>query len=83
MGAAWPEDDDLDAWRARIESFHQSTEFQKFELIDVPPETGATVTVTWRATLVQDGADASFTECSTFRQGSDGRWRYSSVERLS
>ena len=72
---------DTPAWVADIERFSRRTRFQGLTILDASAADGPEATVTFRATLEQNGADASFTERSTFVRGSDGRWRYHSGMR--
>ena len=73
---------DTAAWVADIERFSRRTRFQGLAILDASAVEGPEATVTFRATLEQNGEDASFTERSTFVRGSDGRWRYHSGTRL-
>ncbi len=72
----------MDAWRASVQRFTRSTRFLGLDVLDAPPPAGATGTVTFRARLTQGGADATFTERSTFTHRG-GNWRYHSGERLT
>jgi SEC-C motif-containing protein len=58
------------AWRASLDAFSRHTRFEDLAII----ATGEN-TVTFHATLSQDGRDASFTEHSVFRLEA-GQWRY-------
>lgn len=61
---------DLEAWRASLDAFSRQTRFVGLTIL----ATGEN-TVTFHATLSQDGRDASFTEHSVFRLEA-GQWRY-------
>lgn len=74
---------DTDAWLGSIGAFSAGTRFRGLSILDAPAPSGDRATVTFRATLQQGGHDASFTECSTFLRGADGRWRYHSGERVA
>jgi len=67
---------DLASWRESIRRFTDATRFEGLEVLEAR-EDGERGEVTFRARLTQHGADASFTERSTFVQH-DGRWRYHS-----
>ncbi len=71
----------IDAWRASIRRFSQGTRFLGLDILEAPPATGATGTVTFRARLAQGSADATFTERSTFVHRG-GNWRYRHGERV-
>lgn len=58
------------AWKASLDAFSVNTEFAGLEIL-ATDET----TVTFQATLFQNGQDASYTERSLFAQV-DGRWLY-------
>ena len=60
--------------RSGIVEFCKKTRFENLEILDFKEE-GNTATVTFKATLSQDGNDASFTEKSFFEKR-DGRWYY-------
>ena len=64
---------DLLKWRREIVLFSQNTDFAGLDVIRVTPKD----TVTFRAVLVREGVDMSFTEVSTFIL-TDGRWFYHS-----
>ena len=70
-------------WAAEIERFSAGTRFRALAILDASPADGDRATVTFRATLEQNGRDASFTERSVFVRGRDQRWRYHSGTRLS
>jgi len=57
-------------WRAGIREFCEQTEFAGLAVLDHGEDF-----VMFRASLVQEGRDASFTERSTFRM-LDGAWKY-------
>jgi SEC-C motif domain protein len=61
---------DTAAWRASLDEFSRHTRFEGLTILATDENT-----VTFHATLSQDGRDASFTEHSVFRQ-EDGQWRY-------
>lgn len=65
-----------DAWRAEVQSFCAQTRFEGLDVLDSGDDW-----VSFRATLTQDGRDASFSERSTFRCV-DGRWLYHSGSAL-
>ena len=78
-GPQWQSD--TNAWRAEITRFSQHTRFADLELLDAPDAIDNEGFVSFRATLEQAGKDASFAERSRFVRR-DGRWLYSSGERL-
>lgn len=57
-------------WRAEILAFTQQTEFIALTILNTTADT-----VTFRAGLLQNQRDASFTEHSTFKR-MDGKWQY-------
>ena len=61
---------DIAAWRASLDAFSRHTRFEGLTIIATDANT-----VTFHATLSQNGRDASFTEHSVFQQ-EDGQWRY-------
>lgn len=61
---------DIAAWRASLDAFSRHTRFEGLTIIATDANT-----VTFHATLSQDGRDTSFTEQSVFRQEA-GQWRY-------
>jgi SEC-C motif-containing protein len=61
---------DIEAWRASLDAFSRHTQFEGLTIIAI-----GTNTVTFHATLSQEGHDTSFTEHSVFQQ-EDGQWRY-------
>ena len=63
-------------WEAEVEAFCAGTEFRALEVLEASEE-GDEGRVTFRATLLQGGADASFAERSRFRRR-QGRWLYHS-----
>ncbi len=83
-GPAWEGDGPggMDAWRASVQRFTRSTRFVGLDILDAPPPVGGSGTVTFRARLTQGGADATFTERSTFMHRG-GNWRYLSGTRLT
>lgn len=74
---------DTTRWAAEIERFSAHTRFVALAILDASPADGPEATVTFCATLEQQGQDASFTERSRFVRGADGRWRYHSGTRVS
>lgn len=74
--------DDTARWEADVARFSATTRFRGLQILSASPADADRATVTFRATLEQGGADASFAERSTFVRGPDGRWRYASGERL-
>ncbi len=69
-------------WRASILRFARGTRFVGLDIVDAPAPNGGAGTVTFRARLTQGGADATFTERSTFTHRG-GNWRYQRGERLT
>lgn len=65
---------DRASWLAEVREFSQATEFLGLDVLEAEAEDDEG-RVRFRATLVQDGADASFTEASRFRR-EGGRWLY-------
>ncbi|MCP4503405.1 MAG: zinc chelation protein SecC [Deltaproteobacteria bacterium] len=63
-------EEDAEKWRLGVRRFCESTEFDGLEILDA----GETF-VHFHAVLRQGGADASFTEHSTFVKH-DGHWKY-------
>lgn len=78
-GPQW--DPDTEGWRARILAFCQDTRFEGLRILDAPPPGTDEGFVTFEATLIQDGRNASFTERSRFVRV-EGTWRYSSGENV-
>ncbi len=64
--------------RRSLKAFCQSTQFLGLQILDEAVLNEAQATVTFRATLLQDGQDASFTEQSLFELR-NGRWFYVSA----
>ncbi len=62
-------------WRAGIAEFCTSTEFVGLRVLEAGDLTGGEAFVTFRAALVQNMQDASFSERSRFRRF-DGAWKY-------
>ena len=67
---------DTQKWKLSIESFCQSTEFNKLDILDFET-TDTEAYVTFKATLSQEGADCSFSEKSRFFKV-DNQWLYHS-----
>lgn len=65
---------DLEAWKQQLSLFSQNTSFQRLAVLQ-SQEKALQATVTFTATLEQEGQDASFTEKSYFEKLS-GRWYY-------
>lgn len=65
---------DLEQWKQGIEGFSEQTEFKKLEILDHKDFEGFS-TVTFVATIFQNGEDSSFTERSFF-ENIGGRWLY-------
>lgn len=61
-------------WKYNIIQFSMNTQFDRLEILDFK-ENGEIATVTFRASLTQNGRDATFTEKSYFEKIS-GRWLY-------
>ena len=73
---------DRAAWERSIEAFSGGIEFAGLEILDSGDsvdsgDSGQEGRVTFRATLLHKGKDASFTEHSRFRR-EGGRWLYHS-----
>ena len=66
--------DDRAAWLAQVRAFIAASEFLGLAVLD-SSEDGDRGEVRFRATLIQNGQDASFQEHSRFRRV-DGRWLY-------
>ncbi len=66
---------DKSAWRKGLKQFAGRTQFVGLKIIDVGMSGAGDATVTFRALLLQDGNDASYTERSTFTRH-QGRWYY-------
>lgn len=60
--------------RESIEAFSKNTHFQRLEILDAQ-RVGSYATVTFRAHLLQESKDVSFTEKSSFEK-IKGRWFY-------
>lgn len=73
---------DVDAWLASIAAFSAQTRFRGLRILAASDVEDGCATVTFHAVLEQAGRDASFSECSTFLRGADGRWRYHGGVRL-
>ncbi len=67
---------DQAAWKRDIESFCQSTRFERLQIMGAKDDM-----VTFRATLFVGQQDVSFTEISVFRQH-NGQWKYYSGTQL-
>lgn len=61
-------------WRQEIDFFSKHTQFLKLEVLDFN-ESEPLAYVLFRAHLIQNGQDASFTEKSFFRK-KEGQWLY-------
>lgn len=61
--------------RRAIRAFCQSTQFLGLQILDDDQRDEYRATVTFHATLLQNGQDASFTEQSLFKRH-QGRWFY-------
>ena len=64
--------------RHSLKEFSQKTQFLDLQILDEAMLDKEQATVTFRATLLQDGQDASFTERSLFALR-NGRWLYISA----
>ena len=64
--------------RRSLKQFCQNTQFLDLQILDEATLGNGQATVTFRATLLQNGQDASFTERSLFQQR-NGRWVYVSA----
>ncbi|MAU01571.1 MAG: SEC-C motif-containing protein [Anaerolineaceae bacterium] len=64
--------------RRTLKQFCQNTEFLGLQILDEAKLGKGQATVTFRATLLQNRQDASFTERSLFQQH-NGRWVYISA----
>jgi SEC-C motif-containing protein len=73
--------DDLVRWHLQLQDFASQTRFEGLELLE---ETKGSLQaqVAFRATLSQQGRDASFSELSLFVRHED-RWLYHSGEKLA
>jgi SEC-C motif-containing protein len=82
-GPAWegPPKASLERWHESVTRFCRTTRFAGLEILEAPAPHGGWGTVTFRARLVQGGADASFTERSRFVHRG-GNWRYHAGERV-
>jgi SEC-C motif domain protein len=69
---------DREKWRRDITQFCEGTQFVSLEIIDTTDGASESF-VTFTATLMQEGQDASFTERSKF-YNVDGQWLYHSGE---
>lgn len=67
------------AWRQALEAFCRQTDFLGLQILQVEDTQDSLGWVTFRATLMQAGQDASFKEKSRFEQ-LNGRWLYHSGE---
>jgi len=66
--------DDQKVWHRELKDYIANTQFLALSVTDRETK-GSVGWVTFRATLMQNGRDASFTERSRFEQH-DGRWHY-------
>ena len=66
---------DTAIWRKELEAFCARTRFEGLTILTESDHNGDEATVTFRATLSQNGDDVSFEECSLFRRRA-GRWMY-------
>ncbi len=66
------------AHRHSLKEFSQNTQFLGLQILDEATLEDGRATVTFHATLLQDGQDASFTERSLFALR-NGRWVYISA----
>jgi len=73
-------ENDVVRWQLQLQQFTSKTHFEGLEVID-EEEGPIQALVAFRATLSQDGHDASFSERSLFVLH-EGRWLYHSGERL-
>lgn len=64
--------------RRTLKQFCQNTQFLGLQILDEATLSNSQATVTFRATLLQDGQDASYTERSLFEL-QNGRWVYVSA----
>lgn len=64
--------------RRTLKQFCQNTQFLGLQILDEATLSNRQATVTFRATLLQDGQDASYTERSLFEL-QNGRWVYVSA----
>lgn len=71
---------ELAAQRRSLKQFCQNTQFLDLQILEEAALDDSQATVTVRATLLQHGQDASFTERSLFKKHR-GRWYY--VEAVS
>lgn len=62
------------SWGKSISEFSRNFSFEKLEILD-STENSTVATVTFKAYLLHDGSDASFTEKSYFEKV-NGRWLY-------
>lgn len=66
---------DIVAFRKELKWFCAHTQFVDLHILQQEMLSSEQATVTFHAVLLQDGRDASFTECSLFEKV-NGRWRY-------
>ncbi len=66
---------DIVTFRKELKHFCAHTTFLGLKILDKAQLTPNKATVTFYAILTQNGADASFTECSIFEK-ENGRWLY-------
>lgn len=66
---------DKAAFRRALKQFSQTTDFRGLHILAQEQLDDTHATVTFHAILQQNGADASFTECSLFEKR-NGRWLY-------
>lgn len=72
---------DLAAWKKQILDFSSHTQFQGLDILE-DEEKPPIAFVTFKATLLQDNQDASFTETSEFEIW-DGKWTYKKYLQFS
>ena len=72
---------DLNAWKNQIADFSSKTKFQGLDILE-DEEKPPIAFVTFKATLIQDNQDASFTETSEFELW-HGKWTYKKYLQFS
>ena len=66
---------DIVTFRKEVKAFCQNTDFVDLQILAESQSDETPATVTFRAVLMQQGQDVSYTECSLFEQV-NGRWLY-------
>ncbi len=72
-------EDDVRQWRKRLQAYCARTQYVGLQILG-EETSGDTATVTFRAMIIDDGRDGSFTEKSAFERVR-GYWLYTDIVR--